>query len=409
MQQENHIHRVAGLVVRSRKEGWWEALLQSFSPLSRSYHVSFSLCFPSSPAYCRYFCSWLSPVSLLRSLLSLFSSCKSSCKLHKYERAFFGVVVCATLDLFPRCFSVFHLDNHGSWEHQRRFCLCSLFYPFGRFERIKTVLMGTNTPHTCIPGLVWQKQARRFSQFEFKVGELRFPIHFVCVSAALYHRGVRGRHFPLRWIWPIVVSSLLRCFCLQLFCNKWHLSWISGYRYSFLVRYCFILLLGPFNSSFLLAFSMGFLLLNEKRIIAIHRHVLRLHCLMCFQFLINVCIYASKSSFLSVKKSRWVCHPCNLKIQQLWQKTNHLQVYFWMHCTSTSDRGLLPITFLTKRTKKRQHALRQKRTTQKISLENPGIDPGTSRMLSERSTMWANSPRTQWPWQLNFLQATFFF
>ena len=63
--------------------------------------------------------------------------------------------------------------------------------------------MGTNTPHTCIPGLVWQKQARRFSQFEFKVGKLRFPIHFVCVSAALYHRGVRSRHFPLRWIWPI--------------------------------------------------------------------------------------------------------------------------------------------------------------------------------------------------------------
>ena len=49
--------------------------------------------------------------------------------------------------------------------------------------------MGTNTPHTCIPRLVWQKQARRFSQFELKVGELGFPIHFVCVSAALYHRG----------------------------------------------------------------------------------------------------------------------------------------------------------------------------------------------------------------------------
>ena len=64
--------------------------------------------------------------SLLRSLLSLFSSYKSSCRLHKYKRAFFGVVVCATLDLFPRCFSVFHLDNHGSWEHQRRFCLCSI-------------------------------------------------------------------------------------------------------------------------------------------------------------------------------------------------------------------------------------------------------------------------------------------
>ena len=25
-------------------------------------------------------------------------------------------------------------------------------------------------------------------------------------------------------------------------------------------------------------------------------------------------------------------------------------------------------------------------------MENPGIDPGTSRMLSERSTIWANSP-----------------
>ena len=67
--------------------------------------------------------------------------------------------------------------------------------------------MGTNTPHTCIPGLIWQKQARRFSQFELKVGKLRFPIHFVCVSAALYHRGVRGRHFPLRWIWPIFAAA----------------------------------------------------------------------------------------------------------------------------------------------------------------------------------------------------------
>ena len=86
-----------------------------------------------------------------------------------------------------------------------------LLYPLGQFERTKTVLMGTNTPHTCIPGLVWQKQARRLSQFELKVGELRFPIHFVCVSAALYHRGVRGRHFPLRWIWPIPQHSFC-CF-----------------------------------------------------------------------------------------------------------------------------------------------------------------------------------------------------
>ena len=66
------------------------------------------------------------------------------------------------------------------------------------------ILMGTYTPHTCIPGLVWQKQARPFSQFELKVSELGSPIHFVCVSVALYHRGVRGRHFPLRWIWPIL-------------------------------------------------------------------------------------------------------------------------------------------------------------------------------------------------------------
>ena len=28
----------------------------------------------------------------------------------------------------------------------------------------------------------------------------------------------------------------------------------------------------------------------------------------------------------------------------------------------------------------------------KVSLEAPGIDPGTSRMLSERSTIWATPP-----------------
>ena len=51
-------------------------------------------------------------------------------------------------------------------------------------------------------------------------------------------------------------------------------------------------------------------------------------------------------------------------------------------------------------------------TTNKIlkekNLENPGIDPGTSHMLSERSTIWANSPVciypalkqcTEWPYQ----------
>ena len=41
--------------LRDRRAG---ALLQSFGPLSRSYHVSFSLSFSSSPAYCRFFCTW---------------------------------------------------------------------------------------------------------------------------------------------------------------------------------------------------------------------------------------------------------------------------------------------------------------------------------------------------------------
>ena len=62
--------------------------------------------------------------SLLCSLLSLFSSCcKSSCRLLEYKRAFFGVVVSATLALFPRCFSVFHLDNKVASNTGEGFCL----------------------------------------------------------------------------------------------------------------------------------------------------------------------------------------------------------------------------------------------------------------------------------------------
>ena len=186
---------MTGLLVW-RKDGWWGALLQSFRPLSLSYHVSFSLSFPSTPAYCSVdlFVAG-SHFSLLCSLLSLLCSCKSSCRLHKYKRAFFGVVVFATLASFVSALFL-RLSPWQPWQLGKPTKGLSLFYPLGRLERIKTVLMGTNTPHTCIPGLVWQKQARRFSQFELKVGELRFPIHFVCVSAALYHRGVRGRHFP---------------------------------------------------------------------------------------------------------------------------------------------------------------------------------------------------------------------
>ena len=67
--------------------------------------------------------------------------------------------------------------------------------------------MGTNTPHTCILGLVWQKQARPFSPFELKVGELGFPINFACVSAALYHRGYAAAIFPLGEYGPFLVPS----------------------------------------------------------------------------------------------------------------------------------------------------------------------------------------------------------
>ena len=115
---------------------------------------------------------------------------KSSCRLHEYKRAFFGVVVCATLALLPRCFSVVHLDIKVARKTGEGFCL--LPGSLVDLSELKTILMGTNTPHTCSPVLVWQKQARPFSQVELKVGELGFPIHFVCVSAALYHRGGGG-------------------------------------------------------------------------------------------------------------------------------------------------------------------------------------------------------------------------
>ena len=36
--------------------------------------------------------------------------------------------------------------------------------------------------------------------------------------------------------------------------------------------------------------------------------------------------------------------------------------------------------------------LKQCWINEKISLEDPGVDPGTSRMQSERSTIWANPP-----------------
>ncbi len=44
------------------------------------------------------------------------------------------------------------------------------------------------------------------------------------------------------------------------------------------------------------------------------------------------------------------------------------------------------VTMLNSQTKK------LKKKSSKRKMENPGIDPGTSRMLSERSTIWANPP-----------------
>ena len=44
-------------------------------------------------------------------------------RLHEYKRAFFGVVVCATLALSPRCFSVVHLDNKVARNTGEGFCL----------------------------------------------------------------------------------------------------------------------------------------------------------------------------------------------------------------------------------------------------------------------------------------------
>ena len=132
-----------------------------------------------------------------RSLSDLQIFCwKSSCRLLEYKQTFFGVVVLVFVRLFQPyalrllCFALFpRLSPWQPWQLGTPAKVLPLFYPLGRFERLKTVLMGTNIPHTCIPGLVWRKQARQFSQFELKVGELGFPIHFVCVSAALYHRG----------------------------------------------------------------------------------------------------------------------------------------------------------------------------------------------------------------------------
>ena len=67
--------------------------------------------------------------------------------------------------------------------------------------------MGTNTPHTCIPGLVWQEKARRFSQFELKVGDFPFTLYVLArhyttggYAAAIFPLGEYG---PLKFLFAI--------------------------------------------------------------------------------------------------------------------------------------------------------------------------------------------------------------
>ena len=72
------------------------------SSLSRSYHVSFSCLFRRLQHTVDFFVAGSHFSLRLRSLLSLFSSCKSSCRLHKYKRAF--LVLLYSLHLL--CFRV---------------------------------------------------------------------------------------------------------------------------------------------------------------------------------------------------------------------------------------------------------------------------------------------------------------
>ena len=67
----------------------------------------------------------------------------------------------------------------------------------------------------------------------------------------------------------------------------------------------------------------------------------------------------------------------------------------------------------------KRHFSKEESSKWKALLENPGIDPGTSRMLSGRSTTWANSPTLHniWPavqsldfkeiWPVAFLESCF--
>ena len=146
------------------------------------------------------------PAAWSLSDLQIFYSKSSRCRLLEYKQTFFWC--CRTSFFYAYsspyalrllCFALFpRLSPWQSWQLGSPAKVLPPFYPLGRFERIKTVLMGTNTPHTFIPGLVWQKRAHPFSQLELKVGVTRIS-HSLCMCySGIIPQGARGRHFPLR-------------------------------------------------------------------------------------------------------------------------------------------------------------------------------------------------------------------
>ena len=105
--------------------------------------------------------------------------------------------VCATLAFFRFVSASFTLTTMAVGNTSEDFA--SVLSPWSIWA-LKNSSNGTNIPHACIPGARLAKTSTSISTFELKVGEFGFLIHFVCVSAALYHRGHAAAIFPLRWI-----------------------------------------------------------------------------------------------------------------------------------------------------------------------------------------------------------------
>ena len=89
----------------------------------------------------------------------------------------------------------------------------------------------------------------------------------------------------------------------------------------------------------------------------------------------------------------------NKKLLLLWPRTTHINFYFL-----TASYFLIFTIFITLPYKMYAHCLycvkriefkKKKKKRKNEFVENPGIDPGTSRMQSGRSTIWANPPATK--------------